>query len=146
MRMRLSAAPRSASLLAQRLDAFGAARPPRAMAMASASVACASERQRFGEVVLLGVDEGLGVDPRQMCEESFAAADLVGEVLAAARLAGLALQAFDLRAELAHDVGEAGEVGFGALQAQLGLVAAAVQARRRRRRPPARGGAARAWR
>ena len=51
-------------------------------------------------------DEGLGVDPRQMRQHGFAAADLVGQVLVAACLARLALQAFDLRAELAHDVGE----------------------------------------
>src|SRR5690606_42048125 len=36
---------------------------------------------------------------------------------------------FRSRAKLAHDVGEAREIAFSALQAQLGLVTAAVQTR-----------------
>ena len=52
----------------------------------------------------------------------------VGQLLVAPRLPGLALQALDLRVELAQDVVEAGEIAFGRPQAQLRLVPAAVQA------------------
>ena len=49
-------------------------------------------------------------------------------LLVAPRRARLPLQALDLRVELAQHVAEAGEVGLRRLQAQLRLVAAAVQA------------------
>ena len=54
-------------------------------------------------------------------------ADLARDLLVAPRLASLALEAFDLRVELAQDVVEAGEIAVGGAQPQLGLVAAAVQ-------------------
>jgi hypothetical protein len=63
-----------------------------------------------------------------MEDEGFGAADVGGEFLVAARLAGLALQAFDLGREAAHDVAEPREVVLGGLEAQFGFVAAAVQA------------------
>ena len=52
----------------------------------------------------------------------------VGDLLVAARLPCLPLQALDLRVELAQDVVEAGEIALGGAQAQLRLVPAAVQA------------------
>jgi hypothetical protein len=51
-----------------------------------------------------------------------------GKRLEAVGLTGLALQAFDLAFQLADDVVETLEVGFGAAQAQFGLMAARMQA------------------
>ena len=55
-------------------------------------------------------------------------AHLGGDLAVADRLPRLLLQAVDLAGELADHVLDAGEVGFGGLQAQFGLVAAGVQA------------------
>ncbi len=55
-------------------------------------------------------------------------ADLGGDLAVADRLARLALQAVDLAGELADHVLDAGEVGLGRLQPQLGLVTARMQA------------------
>ena len=55
-------------------------------------------------------------------------ADLAGDLAIALRLAGLALQRLQLRRQLADQVGQAREIGFGGVEAKLGLVAAAMQA------------------
>ena len=55
-------------------------------------------------------------------------AHLGGDFAVADRLPRLLLQAVDLAGELADHVLDAGEVGFGRLQPQFGLVAAGVQA------------------
>ncbi len=73
------------------------------------------------------VDVGVGADPAQMEQGRFGLADLGGDLAVAHGLAGLLLQAFHLPCELADHVFDAGEVGFGRLQPQLGLVTAGVQ-------------------
>ena len=54
-------------------------------------------------------------------------ADLGGDLAVADRLARLLLQAFHLAGELADHVLDAGEVGFGRLQSQLGFMPAGMQ-------------------
>ena len=112
------------------------------LAAARRASASARERLRFGlggrgracssasrERRLLGVDAAPAPRSTRRCSsERLGLADLARKLLVAPRLPRLPLQAFDLRVELAQDVAEAREVGFGRLQAQLGLVAAAVQA------------------
>ncbi|MET3339353.1 hypothetical protein ABIF61_007877 [Bradyrhizobium japonicum] len=73
------------------------------------------------------VDVGMGADPAQVEQGCFGLADLGRDLAVAQGLAGLLLQAFHLSCELADHVLDAGEVGFGRLQPQLGLVAAGVQ-------------------
>ena len=80
------------------------------------------------EARLLALDLALRLDPAQMQHDGVELADLGRQLLVAPGLPRLALQAFDLRVELAQDVVEAREIAFGRTQAQLGLVAAAVQA------------------
>ena len=84
--------------------------------------------QRGGEVALLGIDLPLRFGPAQMQQDRLDLADLGGELLVAPRLPRLAPQALDLRLELAQDVVEALQIAVRRLEAQLGLVAAAVQA------------------
>ncbi len=85
--------------------------------------------QRVAKACLFGIDLSLCVRPEEMAEERFGLADFVGEVLITPRLTGLALQAFDLRAELAQDVRQSGEITFSAAQPQFRLVATGVEAR-----------------
>ena len=84
-------------------------------------------RQRIAQAGFLAVDVRLRVGPCEVHQERVLAADLVGDFLVAPRRARLPLQAVDLAVELAQHVAEAREIGFRRLQAQLGLVAAAVQ-------------------
>ncbi|MGY4298038.1 hypothetical protein ACVWXN_006133 [Bradyrhizobium sp. i1.4.4] len=74
------------------------------------------------------VDVGMRADPAQVEQRGFSLADLGRDLAIAHGLAGLLLQAFHLAGELADHVLDAGEVGFGRLQPQFGLVAAGVQA------------------
>ncbi|MEY9597209.1 hypothetical protein ABIF74_001901 [Bradyrhizobium japonicum] len=74
------------------------------------------------------VDIGMRADPAQVEQRGFRLADLGRDLAIAHGLAGLLLQAFHLAGELADHVLDAGEVGFGGLQPQFGLVAAGVQA------------------
>src|SRR5262249_56297383 len=76
----------------------------------------------------LALDLGLRLRPLEMQDDGIELADFARDLLVAARLAGLALQAFDLRGELAKDVIDAGKVTVGGLEAQLSLMAAAVKA------------------
>ena len=64
----------------------------------------------------------------QMMLERLGLADLAGDFTVALRLARLAPQRLQLRRELADQIGKPREIGFGRLQAKLGLVAAAMQA------------------
>ncbi|MGY4472180.1 hypothetical protein ACVWWK_007889 [Bradyrhizobium sp. LB9.1b] len=73
------------------------------------------------------VDVGVGADPAQMEQGCLGLADLGRNFAIAHGLASLLLQAFHLPCELADHVLDAGEVGFGRLQPQLGLVAAGMQ-------------------
>ena len=84
--------------------------------------------QRRGEIGFPGIDLALRIRPLQVEDDGLELADLGRDLLVAPRLAGLPLQALDLRVELAQDVVEAGEIAFGGAQPQLRLVAAAVQA------------------
>ena len=84
--------------------------------------------QRDRQLGLARIDLALGVHPVQIEDDRVEPADLAGQLLVAARLARLALQALDLRLELAQDVVEAREVVIRRPEAQLGLVPAAVQA------------------
>ena len=102
--------------------------------------------QRCGEIGLLAVDLGLRLRPAQMQHDGVELADLAGDLLVAPRLPGLALQALDLRVELAQDVVEAGQVALGGLAGAARPRAGGCAGRRCRRRPPGCGGAARAWR
>ena len=70
---------------------------------------------------------GLGLDPAQMKQQRFGLADLGGDLAVTDRLTGLLLQAVDLPRELPDHVLDAGEVGLGRLQPQLGLVAAGMK-------------------
>ena len=73
-------------------------------------------------------DVGIGLQPAQMEQRGLGLAHLGGDFAEADGLARLLLQAVDLAGELADHVLDAGEVGFGRLQPQLGFVAAGVQA------------------
>jgi len=61
-----------------------------------------------------------------MEQRGFGLADLGRDLAVAHGLAGLFLQAFHLAGELADHVLDAGEVGFGRLQPQFGLMAAGM--------------------
>ena len=116
-----------AFLLAQRVHALGKARL--LGERLRIRFRCRGElRQRIAQVAFLAIDVRLRVGPREVQQEGVLAADLVGDFLVAPRRARLPLEAFDLAVELAEHVAEPREVRFGRLQAQLGLVAAAVQA------------------
>ena len=84
--------------------------------------------QRGEQGCLIGLDLRLGLAPLQMQQQGLGPPDLARQLLVAFRLSRLPLQAVELRDELADDVAEAGEVAFGRVQPELGLVAAAVQA------------------
>ena len=83
-----------------------------------------------GEVVGVGGFRhvGIGLHPAQMKQHRLGLAHLGRDFAVADRLARLLLQAVDLPGELADHVLDAGEVGFGGLQPQFGLVAAGVKA------------------
>jgi hypothetical protein len=66
--------------------------------------------------------------PGEMELGGFEAADGAGQFLVADGLAGLALEALQLGVELADDVVDARQIGLGALQLELRLVAAHMQA------------------
>ena len=115
-------------LIAQRLQlvgglGLGAQRlglAPRSPAPAFSSAAASSASSL--------VDLALRLLPAQVQDDGVELADLGGQLLVAPRLPGLALQALDLRVELAQDVVEARQIALRRLEAQLRLVAAAVQA------------------
>ena len=73
-------------------------------------------------------DVGIGLEPAQVEQHGLGLAHLGGDFAVADRLPRLLLQAVDLAGELADHVLDAGEVGFGGLQPQFGLVAAGMQA------------------
>ena len=83
--------------------------------------------QGGGKVGLPALDLLLRLGPAQVQDHSIELADLGRQLLVAAGLAGLTLQAFDLRIELPQNVVEAGQVALGRAQAQLRLVAATMQ-------------------
>ena len=60
-------------------------------------------------------------------DENVERAQLVLQLLVAARLAGLALQGTDLALDLADDVGQAQQVGLGLLQLAQGLLAVGLE-------------------
>ena len=84
--------------------------------------------ERLLERRFLLLDMGAGAGPMQMMLERLGLADLAGDFTVALRLARLAPQSLQLRCELADQVGKPREIGFGRLQAKLGLMAAAMQA------------------
>ena len=71
---------------------------------------------------------GLGFDPAQVKQHGLGFADLGCDFAIADRLTRLLLQAVDLSGQLPDHVLDAGEVGFGGLQPQFGLVAAGMKA------------------
>src|SRR5262245_4735585 len=84
--------------------------------------------ERIGEGGFLALDLSLRLGPLEMQDDGVEFANLAGDLLVSPRLAGLSFEALDLRRELAQDVVDASEVAFGGSEAQLGFVAAAVQA------------------
>ena len=74
------------------------------------------------------VDVGMGLQPAQMEQRGFGLAHAGGDFAIADRLPRLFLETLDLARELADHVLDAGEVGLGRLQPQLGFVAAGVEA------------------
>ncbi len=72
-------------------------------------------------------DVGMGLQPTQVEQQRLGLADLGGDFAVADRLTCLLLQAIDLTGELADDVLDAGEIGFGSLEAQFGFMAAGMQ-------------------
>ena len=89
----------------------------------------------FGHLAL-GHGQGRAVDfkdvergaPADHEQGRLGAPDVVAEVAVAVRLTGLFLEVLELRLQGNHDVVEAFQVGFGAAQTQLGLVAAGMEA------------------
>ena len=71
---------------------------------------------------------GLGVVPVAPDEEALGAAQRLGDLAVALGLAGLAGEAGELGVEGFEHVGDAGEVGLGRPELELGLVAALVEA------------------
>ena len=72
-------------------------------------------------------DVGIGFQPAQMEQHGLGLAHLGRDLAVADRLARLLLQAVDLSGQLPDHILDAGEVGFGRLEPQFGLVAAGVQ-------------------
>ena len=68
------------------------------------------------------------IAPAQQEQKGLGLVDQTRQVAIARRLAGLAPQPLQLAFDLRDDVGQAAEIGFGGLQAQLRLMAALVQA------------------
>ena len=136
----------SSSIWARAIDSRWKAAAAAASASRSSGSRCAPTRLLLGGVQLLGRARSataavasasaclasrllrLGSGPAQMQQRRLGPADLGREVLEAGGLARLALQAVDLRLELADHVVEPLEVLLGGLQPQLGLVAARMQA------------------
>ena len=83
-----------------------------------------------GEIVGVGRIRHVrvGFQPAQVVQHRLGLAHLGGDFAVADRLARLLLQAFHLAGELADHVLDAGEVGLGRLQPQLGFMAAGMQA------------------
>ena len=73
-------------------------------------------------------DVGIGLEPAQMKQHGLGLAHLGGDFAVADRLPRLLLQAVDLSGQLPDHVLDAGEVGFGGLEPQFGLMAAGMQA------------------
>ena len=71
---------------------------------------------------------GIGFHPAQMEQHGLGLAHPGGDLAIADRLTRLLFQAVDLAGELADHVLDAGEIGLGGLQPQLGFMAAGVQA------------------
>ena len=85
----------------------------------------------FANVDVMGArgfgDVGIGFEPAQMKQRRLGLAHLGGDFAEADGLACLLLQAVDLAGELADHVLDAGEVGLGSFQPQLGFVAAGMK-------------------
>ena len=73
-------------------------------------------------------DIRVGLEPAQMEQHRLGLADLGGNLPVADRLTRLLLQPFHLAGELADHVFDAGEIGLGGLEPQLGFMAAGMQA------------------
>ncbi len=101
---RPSAAPRAASSSRKGCSASPSEASSRS-AFASVSVAAARAASALARFDSSVCTRRLRLGPRKMEEQRLGSADLLREVLVAPRLARLALQAFDLRLELADDVG-----------------------------------------
>ena len=115
---------------------------PRRANAGSAAAAIAWQARRLGlragalgDFAHVGLEPALGFGEavstsRQAISlrQRFVAADVGGEIAVARRLPRLPAQAVDLRVDLLEHVFEAQQIVFGALQPQLGLVAARVQA------------------
>jgi hypothetical protein len=90
----------------------------------------------LGDVAHIGVEPVLRVDeallfvaPGNMKRQRLIATDFGGEAFIARRLSRLSLQTLDLLVDLRQHVLESHEIFLGAFQAQLGLMAARMQAR-----------------
>src|SRR6185312_3115685 len=86
-------------------------------------------RQGIAQVALFGVDVRLRVGPCEVHEKRILPPNFVGYFFVAPRRARLPLEAVDLAVELAEHVAETREIGLGRPEAQLRLMAAAVQPR-----------------
>ena len=92
--------------------------------------------RRFGDDATVAADSGalrlglggLGGRPAQVQQHRLGLRISADSALVAVGLAGLALEALDLRFHLGEHVLEPVEIGLGGAQAQFGLVAAGVQA------------------
>ena len=117
------------------------------IALASASVARPDLLQRARQAAPPRCRPGPAPPAQlQIEDDGVELADLGRHLLVAPRLPGLPLQALDLRAELAQDVVEAGEVALGRAAAAAPPRGGGCAGRRCRRHPRECGGAARAWR
>ena len=76
---------------------------------------------------LVGLDLGASRDPLQMVKQRLHLMDSGRDVAIALGLAGLAPRRLELRIQLADQIREAREIAFRRLQAQFGLMAAAVK-------------------
>src|SRR5262249_58241724 len=111
--------------IAQRLNAgCGVGFRPHRLGLSLARAGNSQKGSR--EVCLFAIDMVLRRGPLEVQEERVELADLCGDLLVAACLAGLALQALDLRVELVENVAQAREIALGRAQAQLGLMPAAL--------------------
>ncbi len=70
---------------------------------------------------------GMGLDPAQVKQQRLGLAHFGGDLAVADRLPRLLLQAVDLAGQLPDHVLDAGKVGFGRLQPQLGFMAAGMK-------------------
>ena len=87
--------------------------------------------RQFADIEVVGFggfrDIGMGFQPAQVEQHGLGLAHLRCDVAIADCLPGLLFQAFHLAGELADHVLDAGEVGFGRLQPQLGFMPACMQ-------------------